>query len=157
MKGRKDLVIAVKISTRKKFLDGSSLKLSHIITELELNYFRLIITWASKDNIIRQEGNGKTDEKVTFKMGEIDLGYGYLYILVILATLVPSLSVGVRRLHDVGKSGWFTLIVLIPIIGAIWLLVLYCTDGVPGPNKWGSNPKGIGNASSSDLIDSIGQ
>lgn len=58
---------------KEKFLDGSSLKLSHIITELELNYFRLIITWASKDNIIRQEGNGKTDEKVTFKMGEIPM------------------------------------------------------------------------------------
>lgn len=52
---------------KEKFFDRSSLKLSHIITEIELNYFRLIITWASKDNIIRQEGNGKIDEKVTLE------------------------------------------------------------------------------------------
>jgi hypothetical protein len=58
---------------KEKFLDDSSLNLSHIITERELNFFRLIITWASKDNIIRQEGNGKIDEKVTLKMKEIHM------------------------------------------------------------------------------------
>ncbi len=58
-----------------------------------------------------------------------------------LALFLPSIAVGVRRLHDVGKSGWFFLIVLIPLIGAIWLLVLFCTDGDQGPNKWGVNPK----------------
>lgn len=93
----------------------------------------------------------------TFKMGEIDLGYGYLYVLVALVALVPSLAITARRLHDVGKSGWFFLIILIPIIGAIWLLVLHCTDSVTGTNKWGPNPKGVGNGSASDLIDTIGQ
>ena len=58
-----------------------------------------------------------------------------------LAVFLPGLGVSVRRLHDVGKSGWFLLIVLVPLIGAIWLLVLMCTDGEPGPNEYGPNPK----------------
>jgi len=53
------------------------------------------------------------------------------------------LAVGVRRLHDVGKSGWMLLIALIPIIGAIWLLVLMVTDSKEGTNKWGENPKEV--------------
>lgn len=58
-----------------------------------------------------------------------------------LAVLVPSLGLAVRRLHDVGKSGWFLLIVLIPLIGAIWLLVLFFTDSEAGTNEYGPNPK----------------
>lgn len=61
-----------------------------------------------------------------------------LYSLVIF---LPSLAVTVRRLHDVGKSGWWILISLIPIIGAIILLVFTCLDSQPGTNKWGPNPK----------------
>jgi uncharacterized membrane protein YhaH (DUF805 family) len=67
--------------------------------------------------------------------------YGYIYVLYNLAILLPSLAVGVRRLHDVGKSGWMMLIALIPLVGGIWLLVLFCTDSQSGPNKWGENPK----------------
>ena len=66
---------------------------------------------------------------------------GWIYILYSLAIFIPSLAVTVRRLHDVGKSGWMYLIILIPIIGAIWLLVLLATDGQPGTNSWGPNPK----------------
>ena len=81
----------------------------------------------------------------TFKMdtgnGVLDLHYGYLYVLYALAVFLPGLAVSVRRLHDVGKSGWFYLIVLIPIIGWIWILVLFFTDSVSGENKWGANPK----------------
>ncbi len=69
------------------------------------------------------------------------VGYGPIYGVYSLATLLPGLAVSVRRLHDVGKSGWFFLIILIPIIGGIWLLVLACTDSQPGANKWGPNPK----------------
>lgn len=68
-------------------------------------------------------------------------GYGPLYGLYALATLLPGLAAAVRRLHDVGKSGWFILIALIPLIGSIWLLVLLCTDSKPGPNEYGPNPK----------------
>lgn len=55
--------------------------------------------------------------------------------------LIPGLSVSVRRLHDVGKSGWMLLIALIPLIGAIWLFVLLVTDSKPGENEYGPNPK----------------
>ena len=71
--------------------------------------------------------------------------YGPLYILYALATLIPGLGVVVRRLHDVDKSGWFILIALIPIIGSIWLLVLFCTEGTKGTNKYGNDPKNNGN------------
>jgi uncharacterized membrane protein YhaH (DUF805 family) len=69
------------------------------------------------------------------------LPYGLFYFLYVLAIFIPGLAVGVRRLHDVGKSGWFMLIALIPIVGGIWLLVLFCTDGVIGQNEYGTNPK----------------
>lgn len=83
----------------------------------------------------------------TFKMpseyGEIPLPYGWLYLLYALVVLIPGLAVAVRRLHDVGKSGWFLLVAFIPLIGAIWLLVLMFTEGKPGTNKWGPNPKEV--------------
>ena len=69
------------------------------------------------------------------------IGYGPIYILYVLAILIPALAVSVRRLHDIGKSGWMILIALIPIVGAIWLLVLMASDGNPGPNDFGPNPK----------------
>ena len=69
------------------------------------------------------------------------IGYGPIYAIYALVTLIPSLAVAVRRLHDVGKSGWMYFIVLIPIIGAIWFLVLMCTDGESGSNSYGPNPK----------------
>lgn len=77
----------------------------------------------------------------TLQFSGEDLGYGFVYISYSLFVLIPNLAVSVRRLHDVGKSGWFLLIAFIPIIGAIWLIVLDCTDGQVGENKWGSNPK----------------
>jgi uncharacterized membrane protein YhaH (DUF805 family) len=71
------------------------------------------------------------------------LPYGVFYVLYTLAVLIPGLAVAVRRLHDVGKSGWMILIALIPLIGAIWLLVLMVTDSNPGKNQYGSNPKEV--------------
>jgi len=67
--------------------------------------------------------------------------YGWITVLVGLAHIIPSLAVAIRRMHDVGKSGWFLFISLIPLIGGIWLLVLACTDGETNENKYGSNPK----------------
>jgi len=74
-------------------------------------------------------------------LGEISMGYGWVYTICGLAHFLPALSLVVRRLHDVGKSGWFYLIILIPLIGIIWLLVLYCTEGQKQDNKWGPDPK----------------
>ncbi len=71
------------------------------------------------------------------------VGYGPLYGLYALIVLIPGLAVSVRRLHDVGKSGWMLLVALIPLIGAIWLLVLMVTDSNPGENQYGPNPKTI--------------
>ncbi|ODS29627.1 MAG: Inner membrane protein YhaH [Candidatus Scalindua rubra] len=84
-----------------------------------------------------------------FTVGEgyyaVSMGYGWIYLLYTLAMIIPALSVFVRRMHDIGKSGWWFFIALIPIIGAIWLLVLTCTDSNPGDNKYGSSPKGSTN------------
>lgn len=60
-----------------------------------------------------------------------------------VAVLIPTLAVGVRRLHDTGKSGWYLLVSLIPLVGGIWLLVLLCQDSQAGANQWGENPKGL--------------
>lgn len=71
------------------------------------------------------------------------IGYGPLYGLYTLAVLIPSIAVGVRRLHDIGKSGWMMLITFIPLIGGIWLFVLMVTDSNPGENEYGLNPKEV--------------
>ena len=68
--------------------------------------------------------------------------YGPLTLLYSLAVLVPGLAVTVRRLHDTGRSGWWLLIGFVPLLGAIVLLVFMLTDGQPGPNQYGPNPKG---------------
>ena len=78
---------------------------------------------------------------------------GYFYLFYCLAFFLPSLAVIVRRLHDTGKSGAYILVSLIPLAGAIWLLVLLFTESTPGVNKYGANPKGIGNF---DEIEEIG-
>lgn len=69
------------------------------------------------------------------------LPYGPFYILYGLAMFIPGLAVSVRRLHDVGNSGWMILISIIPIVGAIWLLILMVTDSEAGENEYGPNPK----------------
>ncbi len=59
-----------------------------------------------------------------------------------LAVLLPGLAVCVRRLHDIGKTGWLLLLALIPIVGEIILIVWFCKDSQPGDNQYGPNPKG---------------
>jgi uncharacterized membrane protein YhaH (DUF805 family) len=54
-----------------------------------------------------------------------------------LAILLPSLAVAVRRLHDLDKSGWWYLLVLVPLVGPIIMLVWFCTPGTRGPNRFG--------------------
>jgi len=58
-----------------------------------------------------------------------------------LAVFVPSLAVTVRRLHDMGKCGWWMFIVFVPVIGWIWLFVLLATDSEPAVNEYGPSPK----------------
>ncbi|MCL2040229.1 MAG: DUF805 domain-containing protein [Bacteroidetes bacterium] len=58
-----------------------------------------------------------------------------------VALVVPSIAVAVRRLHDIGKSGWFYFLLLVPIIGAIILIVWACKPGDEGENEYGQDPK----------------
>ncbi len=69
------------------------------------------------------------------------LGVSIVSLILTLSLLIPSLALGVRRLHDIGKSGWWILIGLIPLVGAIVLIVFFCTDSERGPNRWGPSPK----------------
>lgn len=65
-----------------------------------------------------------------------------LMVLVLLALILPSISVLVRRLHDVDRSGWWYWIILVPIVGVILLLVWFCKKGTTGPNRFGQDPFG---------------
>lgn len=94
------------------------------------------------------KGRARRKEYWMFSLFNIIIIYGIIFLSIginvpelaivanvyILATLVPSLAVGVRRMHDAGKSGWFLLI-------PIYSLILACTDSEAGSNKWGANPK----------------
>lgn len=68
----------------------------------------------------------------------IDLPLDTIYSV---AVFIPGLAVIVRRLHDIGKSGWFYLIGLIPLVGWILLLVWFCKAGDCGDNAYGPDPK----------------
>lgn len=61
--------------------------------------------------------------------------------IALLALLLPTLSVGARRLHDIGKSGWWQLLILLPVVGFIILLLFWVRDGQAGQNLYGNNPK----------------
>ena len=71
-----------------------------------------------------------------------DEGPGVIGGLYILATLIPNIAVSIRRVHDVGKSGWWLLILFVPFIGGILLLYYLVKDSDPGQNQYGPNPKG---------------
>lgn len=68
-------------------------------------------------------------------------GAGILGLLYSLAILVPAIAVGVRRLHDIGKSGWLLLVALIPILGVLLLLFWMVKEGDKGSNAYGADPK----------------
>ena len=61
-----------------------------------------------------------------------------------LAVVLPGLAVTVRRLHDTNRSGWWLLILFVPIVGAIILLLFMGTPGGETPNRFGASPKAIG-------------
>ncbi|WP_422736812.1 DUF805 domain-containing protein [Micromonospora sp. WMMD729] len=70
-----------------------------------------------------------------------DSSNGFIGLVVSLALLLPTLAVAVRRLHDTDKTGWWLLIGLVPIVGAIVLIVFFVQDGTPGANRFGPSPK----------------
>jgi len=135
-----------------------------------------MIDWYKKvmvENYANFEGRARRSEYWYFALTNVIITFA-LYILVIigaaaespiitimgsilvlvyaLATVIPSLAVAARRLHDTNKSGWMLLIGLIPIAGII-LLVFYCTEGDKNANQYGPDPK----VAYTDDINTIGQ
>lgn len=102
-------------------------------------------------NILISIALGVIDGVLGLNFGED--GNGFLSTIYGLIVFLPSLAVTVRRLHDYGKSGWWYLLILLPIIGWIILFIWLCKEGENGQNQWGPNPKGVGNLLE---IDSIG-
>jgi uncharacterized membrane protein YhaH (DUF805 family) len=72
-------------------------------------------------------------------MGSADGGFSPISTLFTLATLIPSIAVGIRRMHDSDRSGWW---ILLPIVN----LVFFCLPGTVGPNRFGEDPMGSTNA-----------
>jgi uncharacterized membrane protein YhaH (DUF805 family) len=68
-------------------------------------------------------------------------GSGILSSLYGLFVLIPGIAVSIRRLHDVGKSGWMQLVMFIPLIGWIWFLILMAKEGDLGRNEYGESPR----------------
>lgn len=68
-----------------------------------------------------------------------------IFVLIVYSflMLIPYWAVSVRRLHDIGKSGWFIFINMVPFIGNIWHFILLCTAGDEGSNIYGNDPKEI--------------
>jgi uncharacterized membrane protein YhaH (DUF805 family) len=77
---------------------------------------------------------------IDFGLFGIRDGVSPISSLTSLALFLPGLAVSVRRLHDTDRSGWWILLFLIPLIGAIVLLVWYCSRGTPGGNRFGPDP-----------------
>ena len=75
---------------------------------------------------------------VSFVIGLILPDFAWIWSVIIL---VPTLSLCVRRLHDIGKSGWWYLLICVPLVGGIILIVWFCRDSDPNANQWGVSPK----------------
>ena len=80
---------------------------------------------------------------VTLLFSGLGLAFGFMEMgnVYSLAVFVPSLAVSVRRLHDIGKTGWNYFWVFVPIVGWVILIVYHARDGVVGENEYGVNPK----------------
>lgn len=104
-------------------------------------------------NFANFDGRARRSEYWWFFLANILLQTGANFInptlstIISLALFIPGIAVGVRRMHDIGKSGWFLLIPL-------YNIVLLCTDGEHGTNEYGPDPKGSG---LEDEIDAIGK
>ncbi len=68
-------------------------------------------------------------------------GPGAIGLLYILGTIIPSLAVAVRRLHDTDRSGWWLLLSIIPFVGPLVVFIFTVLDSSPGQNSYGASPK----------------
>jgi len=69
--------------------------------------------------------------------------YAWAFSAYLIATTLPTWALAVRRLHDVGLTGWFAFAAVIPFLGPLFVLALGITDSEPGANRFGANPKGV--------------
>lgn len=76
-------------------------------------------------------------------LGQASSIFSILGLIYSLGVLVPGIAVAIRRLHDIGKSGWFLLIALIPLVGFIILIVFYAKEGDAGTNAYGAPDPGL--------------
>ena len=111
-----------------------------------------------RDNYANFNGRARRKEYWMFALFQLIIVYGLLGIglalesgiisglggLIALALIIPGIAVAVRRMHDVGKSGWILLIALIPLAG-LYIFYLSVLDGDAGDNEYGPNPKGGSN------------
>lgn len=77
---------------------------------------------------------------ISFVLGIVDgmlFGRQILSMIFNLAVLIPSIAIAVRRLHDLGKTGWWYLLILVPLIGIIVLIVWFCMKGQTTKNQYG--------------------
>ena len=77
----------------------------------------------------------------TLQLPTVVEGYGILAALYAAFAFIPTVAVTVRRLHDQDRTGWWALIMLIPIVGILVLLYFMLQDSTAGSNRFGSNPK----------------
>ncbi len=91
-----------------------------------------------------------------FDIGFGKLGFGPFYALYALLAFIPGLAVGVRRLHDVDKSGWYMLLAIVPLVN-IYLIVLFCTASDEEENYYGEKPENsdIGEFINDDKTNSV--
>ena len=79
----------------------------------------------------------ETRIRINAEWGHRLLPFGYLFLIYLMSVMIPGFAILSRRLHDVGKSGWYCLLLLIPIIGWIWMSILLLTDSNEEVNKYG--------------------
>lgn len=80
---------------------------------------------------------------------------GWLLTAYLFVTLLPTISVTVRRLHDIEKSGWWYLINFVPIVGSFVVLISLCVEGNKGTNKYGPDPIEVDQDSESEDEESV--
>ena len=69
-----------------------------------------------------------------------------------IVLFIPGITVAVRRLHDTGRTGWWLLLIFLPVIGHIILIIFYLIDSDPGDNEYGPNPKGVGSGPEPEVV-----
>ncbi len=116
----------------------------YFIPLCNINYYALKYVTNNMSSFLTADSSASTEIAATTPDGTVVAYFFMTIVLLVIALilLIPSISVSVRRLHDIGKSGWWFLLGFIPI-GPIVLLAWFCKDSQPGVNKWGENPKGV--------------